>query len=113
MTFEVLLSPEAQQDVKLAYRYIAEHGPANPDDWKAGLDVALASLETFPHRCSKAPESRIVGEAVYQLLYTSFRLLFIIDKQHVLVVAMWHGARLPLTKEQMDDRLDGDEKHER
>ena len=106
MKFEVLLSPEAQQDVKSAFDYIAEHGPANPHQWKAGLDTALASLEMMPRRCSLAPESSVEGETIHQLNYASYRILFVVDEKTVLVIAMWHGARLQLTKQQKDERLE-------
>lgn len=58
MKLNVELSAEAERDVKVACGYISEHGPASPDQWKAGLSAKLATLESFPERCGAAPESR-------------------------------------------------------
>ena len=57
MTYTVELSARAEADVKQTYNYIREHGPADPNDWKAGLDEKLASLEQFPDWCGFAPEN--------------------------------------------------------
>ncbi len=105
MTHHVRLSAEAEQDIKQAYLYIAEHGPANPDQWKAGLLEHLTSLESFPRRCGLAPESQDSGDLIYQTIYTSYRILFVIEEQTVLVFACWHGSRLPLSSDELDERL--------
>ena len=95
----------AEQDIKQAYSYIAEHGPADPDSWKSDLEQKLASLESFPHRCSIAPESNHVDATIRQAVFVNFRILFSVDEQIVNVLAVRHGARLPLSKEQLDERL--------
>ena len=76
MQYKVELSAQAQADVREIYDYIRKHGPANPDDWKSGLDRKLTSLETFPDACGFAPENEYTELTVRQLLYAPFRVLF-------------------------------------
>ena len=66
MPYTVELSHQAEADVREIYTYICEHGPAHPDDWKAGLDQKLASLETFPVACGFAPCHRGCRDGPYQ-----------------------------------------------
>jgi|GEM_PF-4106632 len=44
--------------------------------WQKGLEEAVVSLETFPRRCSLAPENYSFPYELRQLLYGSYRLLF-------------------------------------
>ncbi len=93
MHYRVELSARAEADGKEAYDYIREHGPANPDNWKAGLEEKLASLESIPERFGLAPESRFANVEIRQTFYASFRILFTIREQSVFIVTIRHGAR--------------------
>ncbi len=94
MQYTVELSRQAEANVREVYNYIREHGPANPDDWTAGLEKKLASLEAFPESCGLAPENETTQLTVRQLLYGPFRILFEIQGAHVYVLTVRHGARL-------------------
>ncbi len=94
MQYMVELSAQAQADVREIYDHIREHGPANPDDWKAALDRKLTSLETFPDACGFAPENEYTQLTVRQLLYGPFRILFETQGTNVYVLTVRHGARL-------------------
>ena len=104
MKFEVRLTATAEQDIKQTYSYIAEHGPADPDSWKSDLEQKLASLESFPHRCSIAPENNHVDVTIRQAVFVNFRILFSVDEQIVNVLAVRHGARLPLSQQEINER---------
>ncbi len=103
MTYRVELSIRAQADIREAYEYIGEHGPASPDAWKAGLDRKLTSLETFPESCSLAPENDLVSDEVRQLFYGPFRLLFTIRGSKVYVLTVRHGARRTMRADELAD----------
>ena len=105
MKHNVQLTAEAERDVKQAYDYIAEHGPANPEHWKAGLAAKLETLESFPGRCGLAPESGYREFPIYHTFYANFRLLFVIEEAGVFVLGVRHGARRKLTKTEVDERL--------
>ena len=96
MQYKVELSAQAQADVREIYDYIREHGPAHPDDWKAGLESKLTSLETLPDACGFAPENEYTELTVRQLLYAPFRVLFETQGTNVYVLTVRHGARLHL-----------------
>ena len=68
MTYTIELSARAEADAKETYNYIREHGPADPDDWKSGLDEKLASLNRFPDWCGFAAENDSARVEVRQLL---------------------------------------------
>jgi plasmid stabilization system protein ParE len=103
MRYRVELSARAEADLKEAYAYIRQHGPANPEAWKAGLDEKLTSLEAMPERCGVAPESRFARVEVRQTFYANFRILFTIRDQGVFVVTIRHGARRFLGRTEIDD----------
>jgi plasmid stabilization system protein ParE len=98
MTFEVVITPEAEDDLDAAYNWLAgqtEHS----SNWYNGLIEALWSLEDNPARCAFAPESRTASEEVRQLLYGhkrhAYRILFSIRANRVMVLQIRHAARAP------------------
>jgi len=101
MKFGVFVTARAERDIQEAYRFIAEHGPANSDSWKAGLASTLGTLETLPSRCGLAPESAYVPETIHQTFYANFRILFVIEGDAVIVSHIRHSARLPMTKDEL------------
>ena len=105
MKFNVELTAEAERDVKEAYDYISEHGPASPDQWNAGLSAKLVTLESFPERCGVAPETRFRSFPIYQTFYANFRILFVVEGANVFVITVRHGARKRMTWEEVDERV--------
>lgn len=93
MRYRVELSARAEADVKEAYDYIASHGPADPDDWKHGLEQKLTTLEHFPEACGFAPENDFSQAEIRQTLHGPFRIVFTIRDQNVYVITVRHGAR--------------------
>lgn len=91
--FEVRLTARAEDDIRETYDYIKRHGPADPDDWKAGLAGKLSSLEEFPTWAPLAPESEHTREEIRQILYGPFRVLFLVRNDVVYVLTVRHGAR--------------------
>jgi len=98
MKYRALVTARAERDIQEAYDFIAEHGPADPDSWKAGLASMLGTLETLPRRCGLAPESGHVLETIHQTFHANFRILFEIEGDAVLISHVRHSARPPMTK---------------
>ena len=103
MSYQVRLSAQGEADICKIYQYILEHGPANPDAWKAGLEEKLAILEQSPETCGFAPENEYTDAAVRQKLYGPFRILFVIAEKTVHVLTVRHGARRFLTQDEFTE----------
>ncbi len=89
------------------------YGTAVADAWEDALTEAVASLATYPKRCSEADESdpfqRVSpGEMLYVLLFrhkrgATWRILFTVDEASqndpptVHLQMLRHGAEAPMT----------------
>ncbi|MEX0703897.1 MAG: type II toxin-antitoxin system RelE/ParE family toxin [Planctomycetales bacterium] len=102
MTHRVELSARAAGDVREAYAWIRMHGPADPDAWRAGLEAKLGSLEMFPEGCGLAAENEFVAIELRQTFYGGYRIVFTVRGVTVHVVTIRHGARLPLSRRDLD-----------
>ncbi len=58
MKYEVVIQPSAEAELESAYEWILEHAPDEAVKWYNGAVDACLSLESFPDRCPKAPESK-------------------------------------------------------
>jgi plasmid stabilization system protein ParE len=62
----------------------------------SNLEAAIASLATFPGRCSLAPEATAVGRESRQLVVgknTKYRVLFVVQDQAVSVLHVRHSRQ--------------------
>lgn len=76
-----------------AYDYIAADSPIAAERWHRGIERAIASLSISPRRCQLAPESNESNCELRQHWYKSYRILFTINSQRVVVLHVRHGAR--------------------
>lgn len=111
MTYRVVTSRRAERDARSAYRYIADQAPNAARRWYQGLRQAIDSLATFPLRCPVAPEDPHFPEEIRHLLYGrrggTYRILFTIREQTVVILAIRHGAQHTLTSGLLDEEGDG------
>lgn len=98
MRYEVVFREEARLEALDAARYIASHGSAEAAlRWFDGLETALNSLTVSPARCGLAREhASFVGGTLRQLLYTSYRVLFVVLADEVHVLHVRHASRQDL-----------------
>ena len=101
MTYRVVITPAAKDDLRQAYRYIREDSPDSARRWAAGARRAIRTLARNPERCALAAESRSFEETIRQLLYGSgnrgtYRILFIILEGTV-VLHVRHGSMTELS----------------
>jgi plasmid stabilization system protein ParE len=68
MIFEILIEDSADEDLDLAYRWIARRAPTRAESWLSGARTAIGTLHTFPRRCPLAPENDDFDTEVRQLL---------------------------------------------
>jgi plasmid stabilization system protein ParE len=95
MKYEVLLTNEAQENARAAFRWYAERSQEAADRWCDGLLTALASLESDPQRCPLANENARFPIELRQLLYGSghritHRIVFAIRPTTAVVHAIRH-----------------------
>jgi plasmid stabilization system protein ParE len=105
MTYCVEFTDSAGEDAEAAYAWIRKQSPSAAVRWFNGLANLVESLETYPKRSSVAPESDEAPEQIRQVLYGKrphvYRVLFIIRKRVVYVIHIRHGARQPLTRDEL------------
>jgi plasmid stabilization system protein ParE len=103
MKYQVEIADPAWMELQEAYEWLADRAPAAAARWKSGLLDAIGELESFPARCSIAPETAYFGRAIRQLLYGKrnhkCRILFEICDRTVIVLRVRHGARRSLGDE--------------
>ena len=105
MIYRVLVQPSAFDDIESTYRWICDN--QNPDaanSWYYNLQDALASLEKFPNRCVLAPESKILGRDIRQLLVgkqKNYRVLFIVEEETVAILHVRHIRQARLDSESL------------
>ena len=67
---EILLAPEAEQDLRDIYTYMADHaGQEQAHAILSRLEAAIFSLETLPQRGNIPPELEVVGITRYRELH--------------------------------------------
>src|SRR5713226_9489358 len=101
MTYRVIITPEAETDLRTAYRYIRSHAPQAARDWIRRARQSAKSLAHHPERCPLAPESVSFDEPIRELLFGTgnrgtYRFLFVVLDKSVYIVHVRHGSMLPL-----------------
>ena len=97
MTYRVVVTPDAEQDLRRAYRYIRGEAPAAASRWIKGARKSIKTLASNPERCPFAPESRAFQEPIRELLYGkgnrgTYRILFVVLAEAVYVLHVRHGS---------------------
>lgn len=95
MTYEVVLTKDAERDLEDVYRCLAEHdSPLNADHVLERLLQATEALRTFPDRGSWPRELRSLGNSEYrQTFLKPYRLIYRIHAQYVVVYVIADGRR--------------------
>jgi len=111
MAYKVVVLPQAEADIREAFGYLEERAPEVATRWYSLIRAALESLSAMPARCPLAPETSLLGLELRQLLYgqrpSIYRIVFRIleDVREVHVLTVRHGARKPLSEEDLEPFL--------
>ncbi len=96
MTYHVIVTQKAKDDLRHYCAVAAEHAPETAARWLKRFEEALQTLSTNPTRCPLAPENDLVDRPIYQFLYGKragrYRALFTIEAYRVLVLHIRRGA---------------------
>jgi plasmid stabilization system protein ParE len=103
MTYRVILTPAAENDLRTAYRYIRSQAPRAARDWIRRARQTAKSLAHHPERCPMAPESASFDQPIRELFFGSgnrgtCRFLFVVvtEEKSVYILHLRHGSMLPL-----------------
>jgi plasmid stabilization system protein ParE len=102
MIYRVVITPEAEADLRTAYRYIRSYAPDAARDWIKRARQSARTLAHRPERCPLSPESASLDEPIRELLFGTgnrgtYRFLFVVFDRSVYVVHVRHGSMLPLS----------------
>ena len=105
MTYRVLFAQRAIDDLQQYLLYASQNAPTTAVLWLIRFKAALMTLSTNPERCPLAPESELVEQAIYQYLFGkqsgSFRALFTIEEDRVLILHIRRGSMEKATKAEL------------
>jgi plasmid stabilization system protein ParE len=106
MLYRVIVTPEAESDLRAAYRYIRRHAPRSAREWIRRARQSVKTLSRHPERCPLAQESASFDEPVRELLFGAgnrgtHRIIFVVINRSVYVLHVRHGSMLPLDPEQL------------
>lgn len=93
MKYRVEIAPSAEWEIEDAYRYIHADSPTNADRWRQGRYEVIEQLDLFPDGCGLAPENRRVDFEVRPTFYGTYRVLFTILDDRVVILHFRHSAR--------------------
>jgi len=102
MIYRVIITPEAEADLRTNYRYIRSQAPRAARDWIRRARRCAKSLARYPERCPLAPESASFAELIRELIFGTgnrgtYRFLFVILDQSVYILHVRHGSMLPVS----------------
>ena len=110
MVFLVDIAEPALAEAEEYVRYIrdAKKEPEAAEGWFRGLVQSIYSLEEYPERYPLIPEHEEFPFEIRHLIYFSHRIIFAIEKEdeRVVVYRVYHGARHPLSVEDVGVGLD-------
>lgn len=107
MAYSLVVTPQAQADIAEAFAFLSEHSPDAARLWYEAVRDAILTLDEMPARCALAPEAAKLGVPLRQLLHGThpgiYRIVFRIleDAGEVHVLTVRHGARKPLSEEEI------------
>jgi plasmid stabilization system protein ParE len=101
LILRVVITPNAEAELRAAYRYIHDRAPEAAREWVKGARRKIKSLAHDPERAPLAPESVAFENPIRELFYGSgnrgtYRILFTVLGQQVYVLHFRHGSMLPV-----------------
>jgi len=102
MDYRVTWSPEALDDVEAIAEYIERDSPAYARAVVQKILASIRKLVTFPQSGRVVPE--LDDDAIREVFVYSYRVIYRVRDQRVLVAAVVHGKRM---LEPIADRITG------
>jgi plasmid stabilization system protein ParE len=97
MSHKVRLTLEVERQLRQITEYIAQDSVENARRWRSAVRQRMRSLRSFPERHEIAYAANDVGRNVRHTFYGVYRILYTVEKDAVVILSLRHGARKPLT----------------
>ena len=99
MRYRVVVTPEAQADLRAIRSNMKHAHPQAVTKWSNGIRARIKTLADHPERCALAPETVHFRTDIREILYgktnrNTYRVLFAIAAKQVLILHVRHGSRL-------------------
>lgn len=106
MHYRIIVTQEAESDLRKASSYIRRDNPRAASAWLKGARQRIKTLGRYPERCTFAPESASFSEPIRELFYGhgnrgTHRILFVVLDKTVFVLHVRHGAMLTLRPDEI------------
>jgi|SRR5580658_9855037 plasmid stabilization system protein ParE len=69
MSYRVLITANAENDLRALHRYIRKYAPQAANAWIGGMRSVVKTLAQNPDRAHLAPEAASFNEPIRELLY--------------------------------------------
>lgn len=92
--YRVEITASAERDVEAIREYIEADNPSAARKWVAKLVLRMRSLDRFPLRNPVIPEARLLGVEYRHAIVGSYRMIYRVQGDLVIVVRIVHGAQL-------------------
>lgn len=102
--FEIVIMPKAEEDLRSNAQWWAGNRDASQAErWYDEIVAKIYSLCDSPFRCRIAPESKLIGRQIHQLLFgisgrLTHRILFEIVDDRVNVLRVRHTSQAVISK---------------
>jgi plasmid stabilization system protein ParE len=100
MRREVRLTLEAKQQIGAISNYIAQDSVENARRWRRTIRERIRGLSNFAEH-EVAYQARDVGRDIRHTFYGVYRGLYTVEQDSVIVLTVRHGARRPLTLDEV------------
>ena len=93
MGWPVILTPQAQDDLREVVTFISRHSPERARSFGNTLIDKALTLSLHPERGRIVPE--LDDSAVREIVHSAYRIIYEVmrDPDSVYVLRFWHGAR--------------------
>jgi plasmid stabilization system protein ParE len=100
------ITPTALAELEVEYAWLLKRTPQHAPSWYSGLVDQMFALENADRPFKLVPESEAFDRPLYEIRYGSRRhqrrILFIVQGNDIHVVGIRHGARKPLTPDDIE-----------
>ena len=92
MRVDIYWTKMAQEDLRSIKEHISRDAPATAVAYIRKLKAAVGRLEEMPYSGQVVPELK--REEIREVLLGNYRLIYRIRDQQVVILTVYHGARL-------------------